>query len=81
MTKTQLQMLLDLANDEGIEAAYEQLQFSQLDTYEAACEAMDMERDECRDGRYVAGCGEYDTVDSKGRPLLSRRNEAGEYRW
>jgi hypothetical protein len=81
MTKTQLQALIDIANQNGIDAAYEQFAASEQDRYEADCEAMDMERDECRDGRYVPGCGEYDTVDARGRPLLSRFNEAGEPRW
>lgn len=33
------------------------------------------------DDEYVPGCSHDDTVDYRGRPLLSRINEAGEPRW
>lgn len=49
--------------------------------HEAEREAREQEERDCEDGRYVPGCGEYDTVDSRGRPLLSRFNDAGEPRW
>ena len=33
------------------------------------------------DDEYVPGCGADDSYDHRGRPLLSRYNEAGEPRW
>lgn len=44
-------------------------------------ETLDQYDDVPDDDVYVPGCGEYDSRDSKGAPLLSRYNDAGEYRW
>ena len=34
-----------------------------------------------REGMYIYGCGEYDTVDSRGEPLRPLVNDAGEPYW
>ena len=81
MTRTELAKLIQIANRDSLDVAflaYEDAEREcQIATYEAE---LQMERD-CDDRLYRPGCGEYDSVDGRGRPLLKRVNDAGEPRW
>ena len=49
--------------------------------YEAECDGAEAERMDDRDDKYVYGCGEYDSVDSRGEKLRPAVNDAGEPWW
>lgn len=67
--------LLLIAATEGYEAAVE------ARAEMAANEDERLARYGYDDGEYVPGFGQDDTVDSRGRPLRPRVNEAGEPYW
>jgi hypothetical protein len=83
MTKGQFERLIAIAAEDGIEVAYAHWR---QEVEEAATEAAAADDFRVRaygydDDEYVPGCGVDDSFDYRGRPLLSRFNEAGEARW
>lgn len=78
--------LLLIAATEGYEAAVEARAEMAANEYDSEIEARVAEDERLArygydDGEYVPGCGQDDTVDSRGRPLRPRVNEAGEPYW
>ena len=77
MDANELRFLMDYARQHGTDAALELADERAAEAYDA-----DLQADrECDDRRYVYGCGEYDTVDSRGQKLRPARNEGGEPWW
>lgn len=72
MTRNDFLRLTARAAEIGAEAAWDE-------QAEVEYEAEGMADRDCDDRRYVYGCGEYDTVDSRGRALRPTYNEAGEH--
>ena len=87
LCQAQLTRLLKIAEEEGAEAALDKLRLEQAeqaaDDYEGRIDALKaLDEDgtgQDREDLYIPGCGQYDTVDSRGRPLKPLVNDAGEW--
>lgn len=83
----ELLALLRKAEAEGAQAAMSQFELDHADRQDQeregridALKALDEDpTGQDREGMYIAGCGEYDTVDYRGRPLKPLVNDAGEW--
>lgn len=78
MNRNQFLRLCALAHEVGPDEAWDVFQ---QESYEGDCDTQAALRDDPQDEPYIFGCGPYDSVDSRGRPLKPAVNDAGEPWW